>query len=149
MKSKTIIITLFKVAFLPLGGIDDHWQFFLFNPLFAETTRNTTKQVILRATLPQHFITKSGMGFYHRDLKWQKGCFTKVLFPVPHPTNYFLKIMARRFGFYFLDSFSIYHERGDLTLGRKAPNKMDCTHHCFTPELIWPELVLLTQNIKE
>ena len=42
---------------------------------------------------------------------------------------------------------AIYYERGDLTNGMKESGKLDCTHHCFTPELIWPELVLLTQLI--
>ena len=118
--------------------------------LFADTTRNTSKQVIVRATLPQHFIGKAGMGFYHDRLRSETKCAaTKVPFPVPHPTNYFLKDMARRFNFSFLDNFSIYYERGDLTNGKKPPKNLDCVHHCYTPELIWPKLVLLTQMIKE
>ena len=104
--------------------------------------------MILRATLPQHFISESGLGLYGDRFKNKtEKCATKVAFPVPHPTNYLLKNTARRFNYSFLDNFSIYYERGDLTLGMKAPHVLDCTHHCYTPELIWPELVLLTQLI--
>ena len=125
-------------------------KYYLKKDFFSDVTRNTQKQVIVRATLPQHFITKSGLGFYSDRLRNETNkCATKVPFPVPHSTNYFLKNMARRFNFSFLDNFSIYYERGDLTKGLKASGKLDCSHHCYTPELIWPELVLLTQIIKE
>ena len=113
----------------------------------ADATRNTQKQVIIRATLRQHFITKSSLGFYNDRLRNETTCATKVPFSVPHPTNYFLMNMATRFNFSFLDNFSIYYERGDLTKGMKASGKLDCSHHCYTPELIWPELVLLTELI--
>ena len=75
----------------------------------------------------------------------------KIPFPVPHTTNYFLKNMAKRFKFSFLDNFSIYYQRGDLAGEIIDPSKniVDCTHHCYTPEIIWPELVLLTQIIKK
>ena len=66
---------------------------------------------------------------------------------MPHYTYNFLKNTARRFNFSFMDNFSIHYQRGDLTKGLIAGNKLDCTHHCYTPELIWPELVLLTQLI--
>ena len=118
--------------------------------IVLDATRNTSKQVIIRATLPQHFISKDEMGFYEEsEAKVTKKCATKVPFPQPHFTNYFLKNMVRRFNFSFMDNFSIYFERGDLTFGQKTPNKLDCTHHCYSPELIWPELVLLTQIIKK
>ena len=118
--------------------------------LIPDATQNTLKQIKLRTTLPQHFINKSGMGYYEDPFtNWTRKCATKVPFPVLHPTNYFLKNIARRFNFTFLDNFSIYYERGDLTLGMKEKNKLDCTHHFYTPELIWSELVLLTQIIKE
>ena len=121
-----------------------------FTIIFVDATRNTSTQVIVRATLPQHFITKSGMGLYGDSAtSGIRKCDTKVPFPEPHFTNYFLKNMATRFNFSFMDNFSIYYERGDLTLGQKAPTILDCTHHCYEPELIWPELVLLTQIIKK
>ena len=123
---------------------------YAFTIIFVDATRNTSKQVIVRATLPQHFITKSGLGFYGDSAtSGTRKCDAKVPYPEPHFTNYFLKNMVRRFNFSFMDNFSIYYERGDLTLGQKAPNILDCTHHCYSPELIWPELVLLTQIIKE
>ena len=116
---------------------------------FADATQNISKQVIVRATLPQHFITNAGMGFYGQiEAKDKHPCLVKVPFPVPHPTNYFLKNMARRFNFSFLDNFSIYYERGDLTKG-KIRGLFDCSHHWVNPELIWPELVLWTQIIKK
>ena len=117
--------------------------------IFADATRNTSKQVIIRLTLPQHFKTKSGMGYYTNltNLTNKTKCLRQVPFQVPHHTSYFLKTLAVRFNFSYLDNFSIYYERGDLTNGMKASGKLDCTHHCFTPELIWPELVLLTQLI--
>ena len=37
-----------------------------------------------------------------------------------------------------MDNFSIYYQRGDLTKGLIAGDKLDCTHQCYTPELIWP-----------
>ena len=117
--------------------------------LFADTTRNTSKQVIVRASLPVHFISKAGLGYYRNRLKNETKCAKKVLFSEPRPTNYFLMNMARRFNFSFLDNFSIYYERGDLTRGRKTRHILDCVHHCYTPELIWPELVLLLQLIIE
>ena len=116
---------------------------------FTDATLKTTKQVIVRATLPQHFITESGLGLYG-DLTNFEECATTLPYPMPHPTNYFLKNMAKRFNFSFLDNFSIYYERGDLTRGvdkSLEDSKLDCTHHCYTPELILPELVLLTQLI--
>ena len=100
--------------------------------------------MIIRSTLPVHFVTASGTGFasdVEGDI-WR--CLTRVPHPVPHPTNYFLLDMARRHGFRFLDSFPIYYERGDLT----REDGTDCYHHCYSPELVWPELVLLTQMIK-
>ena len=66
---------------------------------------------------------------------------------MPHPTNYFLKNMAKRFKFSFLDNFSLYYERGDWNRG-KTSSSVDCTHYCYTPELILPEMVLLTQFIQ-
>ena len=101
-------------------------------------------QVIIRSTLPVHFVTASGTGFasdVEGDI-WR--CLTRVPHPVPHPTNYFLLDMAQRHSFRFLDSFPIYYERGDLT----REDGMDCYHHCYTPELVWPVLILLTQLIK-
>ena len=117
--------------------------------ILADAIQNTSKQVIVRATLPQHFITNSGMGFYGEIMSTNasKACTVKVPFPVPHPSNYFLKNMASRYNFSFVDNFSIYYERGDLTRGN-FKGKVDCSHHWYTPELIWPELVLLTQSIK-
>ena len=116
---------------------------------FVDATQNTSKQVIVRATLPQHFITNAGMGFYGQiHTKDNHPRLVKVPFPVPHPTTYFLKSMARRFNFPFLDNFSIYYERRDLTRG-KLGGLVDCSHHWVNPELIWPELVLLTQIIKK
>ena len=101
-------------------------------------------QVIIRSTLPVHFVTASGTGFasdVEGDI-WR--CLTRVPHPVPHPTNHFLLDMVRRHSFRFLDSFPIYYERGDLM----REDQIDCFHHCYTPELVWPELVLLTQLIK-
>ena len=116
---------------------------------FADATRprHAAKQVIVRATVPQHFKTKSGTGYYTDSYRNETKCLRQVPFPALHPTNHFLKTMAVRFNFSYLDNFSIFYQRGDLNKGMKANGKLDCTHHCFTPELIWPELVLLTQLI--
>ena len=148
--SVTIFLILSDFRTFQQDGSLKHFFFLFF--FLAEATRHTSKQVILRATPPQHFISRSGLGFYKDRLKNDTyPCTQKVPFPVPHPTNYFLKNMARRFNFSFLDNFSIYYQRGDLAGGIIDPskNKVDCTHHCYTPEIIWPELVLLTQSIKE
>ena len=55
--------------------------------------------------------------------------------------------IARKYDFKFLDNFPIYYERGDLTFVFNPNGALDCTHHCYTPEIIWPELVMLTQLI--
>ena len=64
-------------------------------------------------------------------------CLGQAPFSEPHPTNHFLKAMAVRFNFSYLDNFSIYYERGDLTKGMNASVKQDCTHHRYTPELMF------------
>ena len=125
----------------------------LFNIItFVDATQNTSKQVIVRATLLQHFTTNGGMGFYGEIQAYKDNhpCLVRVPFPVPHPTNYFLKNMVRRFNFSFLDNFSIYYERGDLTKG-KLSNRVDCSHHWVNPELIYNKginwIVLITVTL--
>ena len=94
-------------------------------------------------------MTRSNMGY---PVAWDSveghGCAQKVSRLSVHPTSYFLMDMARRYNFQFLDNFSIYYERGDLSFVSKPNGLLDCTHHCYTPEVIWPELVLLTKLIK-
>ena len=67
--------------------------------------------------------------------------------PEPHPTNHFLLDIARKYNFRFLDNFPIYYERGDLVLHRHLVGGLDCSYHCYTPETVRPEFVLLTQMI--
>ena len=107
-------------------------------------------QVILRSTTPQHFITVSGSGFYSQRIRMKeaKRCLKLVPHPISHPTNHFLLDMAQRYNFKYLDNLPIYFERGDLKVEQWS-GYLDCTHHCYTPELVWPEVVLLTQLINK
>ena len=107
-------------------------------------------QVLIRSTTPQHFRTPSGTGFYseiwHEKLSPETKCFLQVPHPIHHPSNHLLLQMARMFRFKFLDNFPLYYGRGDVHFHEPGVVH-DCTHHCHTPEIIWPELVLLTQLI--
>ncbi len=62
-----------------------------------------------------------------------------------HFSNYHLKEIADKYGFKFLFSAPIYKERGDLHFPERMEIKPDCTHWCYTPELIVPELALLNK----
>ena len=74
-------------------------------------------------------------------------CVKPVPQPEPHPTNHFLLDIARKYNFRFLDNFPIYYERGDLVPNRHLLGGLDCSYHCYTPETVRPELILLTQMI--
>ena len=107
-------------------------------------------QVILRSTTPTHFVTPSGTGFYLEHLEQPVNrCLTRVSHPMHHPSNLFLLDMARTYNFKMLDNFPIYYERGDLSFVSNQKGVLDCVHHCYTPEIIWPELVLLTKLLKQ
>lgn len=108
--------------------------------LQEEILRNKHKQVVFRATLPQHFISKAHTGFYEK-YNPNATCAT-VESRVEHPTNYFLKETARKYKFKYLDNYHIYKGRFDL---HSRVKKGDCTHYCHCAELTMPELVLLDQ----
>ena len=108
--------------------------------LQEEKLKHKHKQVVLRATLPQHFISKSNTGFYERYIS--NATCAKIASKVEHPTNGILREATKRYGFKYLDNYHIYKGRYDMHTHIK---KGDCTHYCFSPELTIPELILLDQ----
>ena len=108
--------------------------------LQEEILRNKHKQVVFRATLPQHFISKAHTGFYEK-YNPNVTCAT-VESRVEHPTNSILKETAKKYGFEYLNNYHIYKGRFDL---HSRVKKGDCTHFCHCAELTMPELVLLDQ----
>ena len=109
--------------------------------LKEELTRYPHKQVVFRSTLPQHFYMGKNIGGYFPKFNKHISCYG--VNNVQHWTNKYMKEVSKRYGFKYLDSFPIYADRWDLHF----PNKTmpDCTHFCFTPETIIPELALLEQ----
>ena len=101
-------------------------------------TRKTPKQIIIRSTPPRHKAN-----FFERKCDPITG--TQSL----HFSSYLLMNMANMYNFTYLDNYAIYYERWDIHYG-PDPQKdlIDCLHHCYTPQIIWPELVMLTKLIK-
>ena len=110
--------------------------------LREELTRHPHKQVIFRSTLPQHFSNGKRNGGYFRGFNKDRTCYGENY--RQHWSNKYMKEVSKRYGFKFLDSFPIYADRWDLHFP-DSPVKLDCTHFCFTPETIIPELTLLEQ----
>ncbi len=107
-----------------------------------EVTRHPQKQVIVRSTLPTH------APYNENDdvLLTTRNCQQEAR--RDHFTNYYLKQIADTYGFKFLFSAPIYKERGDMHLPLRKQNKNDCTHWCYSPEVIVPELALLNKLLK-
>ena len=115
----------------------------LFSQLLKEEIKlHDWKQIVYRATLPQHFYSKSNTGFFQK-FNPNSSC-AKVTSVVENPTNALLKAAAERYGFKYLDNYYIYKDRYDLHSRIKIG---DCTHYCYSPELLVPELILLDQHI--
>ena len=109
--------------------------------LKEELTRNPYKQVVFRSTLPQHFYMGTNIGGYSSGFNKSAKCFGEN--HVEHYTNKYMKEVSKRYGFKYLDSFPIYAARWDLHFpNNKRP---DCTHFCYTAEIVIPELALLEQ----
>ena len=113
--------------------------------LLQQETQGTSKQVIIRSTVSQHFITESGDGFWEDRIKTSKKCV--IVNPNSHYSNHYLQEMARKYNFKYLDNFPLFYERGDMVKGWNG-KEADCAHYCFSPEIILPELVLLTELIQ-
>ena len=102
--------------------------------------KNKNIQIVFRATLPQHFKNDKNNGFF----SGKKTECTNYSSGMEHPSNALIGYMAKQFGFKYLNSYHIYQDRFDLHTEQKG----DCTHYCYTPELIIPELKLLDQLIE-
>ena len=142
-----IIVTNQGLHYGPLGLNKVHLHFDAFGQFLFHQTRSRAKTVVVRSTTPQHYFTKQGSGLYEERITGLNICDIEVTNPRQHSTNYLLMEMAVKYNFKYLDNFPIYYQRGDLPPGRKMSGRYDCTHHCYTPEVIWPELVLLTELI--
>lgn len=110
--------------------------------LKTELQKNPGKRIIVRNTLPSHFKSRSQLGlFMESALRENTTC-------MPHrplvgdPTTSYQRVAADRLGFLFLDGYNIYKTRYDL---HSLTDYRDCTHWCYTPELIIPEMALLNQ----
>ncbi len=101
----------------------------------AEMKNYPGKEVILRSTLPQHFLTHDG--WFHRNKEKSKKC-SKISSYNEHWTNSYLRSIAAQFGFKYMDSAPFYVDRWDL-----HANPRDCTHSCLTAEVTIPEMALL------
>ena len=120
---------------------DVHLRFDTLGQFLFDETRNSSKTVVVRSTTPQHYFTERGSGLYHERINARNTCDIEVR--KQNPTNYLLMEMAMKYSFKDLDNFPMYYQRGDL-----PPGEQDCTHHCYTPEVIWAEVVLLSEAIK-
>ena len=107
-----------------------------------EMIKDKRKQVVFRATLPQHFLSKANTGLYEQ-YNPNASC-AKSTSIIENHTNALLKAAAEKYGFKYLNNYYIYRDRFDL---HSRTKKGDCTHYCYTPELIIPELILLEQLI--
>ena len=111
--------------------------------LKTELSKHPEKQVVFRNTLPQHFYRGKGRDRYFHGFNKSKKCFGTN--NVQHWTNKHLKEVSKEYGFKYLESFPIYADRWDLHITRTG--RLDCTHFCYTPELIVPEIALLNTLI--
>ncbi len=100
----------------------------------AEMRNHPGKEVILRSTLPQHFLTHDG--WFHKNKEKSKKC-NKISYK-EHWTNSYLKSTVAQFGFKYMDSAPFYVDKWDL-----HANPRDCTHSCLTAEVTIPEMALL------
>ena len=111
-------------------------------------THTASKRVIIRSTTTQHFVSINGDGLYELRVKFLKRCARHLTNPLQHPSSHFLRVIAKKFSFQYMDNFPLFYKRGDLVLGPQQGKGVDCTHHCFSPEIIHPEMVLLTELIE-
>ncbi len=99
------------------------------------------KQVIFRSTPPQHF-DGGGVyppGYFQEDIPGQK-CLNKPFRKQFH-ANICLREVSQKYGFKYLDSAPLYMDRYDMHFPDSY--KTDCSHFCYTPEVIIPEIALL------
>ncbi len=97
--------------------------------------------LILRNTLPQHFQSSHHSGRYEPNRLGEK-CV-----PVRQPERYTTDIIAEYFAklhnIRILNDAGIFADRWDLH--QQIKPKLDCTHFCYTPATVWPQLTLLIQ----
>ncbi len=115
--------------------------------LKKEVQLHPDKVVMWRSTLPQHFdgmnVTSDG---YYTGLLLYKACI-KETFKGIHWTNIYMEQVSSEYGFKFLNTAPLYMDRWDLhfsTYVAKSGN-VDCTHSCYTPEVLAPEIALMNQ----
>ena len=106
-----------------------------------EMKEHPYKQVICRNTLPQHFQAVNG-SFYFEGFDKSLQCSRKPN-NLHHWTNKHLEEICKAYGFKYLDSFPIFADRWDLHEPWRIPP--DCSHYCFTPELVIPEIAMLNE----
>ena len=104
-------------------------------------TASRRVQIVYKLTVPQHFITASGAGWYNERTS-NKRC-VRVPKPDRYPSDHVMKYYANRYGFKVLDDFDIFVNRSDLH--QDMSDYTDCSHYCFTVETIMPQIALLTQ----
>ena len=106
----------------------------------SKTLQTNDKTVIVRNTLPQHFPTKHG--FYDSNAAQQMKVSKCTLAETQrnHPSNIFLRFMAKKYNFGYMDEYALFAPRWDLHV-----KKGDCTHYCDTSELFYPQIIVLLQ----
>ncbi len=116
--------------------------------LKQEQTSHPEKQIIIRSTLPQHFDNHQlyPPGYYYGSIMNTK-CLNESNFK-EHFSNFYQQRLCTDFGFKYLNSAPLYAERWDLHYDKVSyfKNHNDCTHWCFTPENIMPEVALIQSD---
>ncbi len=143
--NKAMIETVLKRNHIIIVNLGLHYHFCGLNVIYENihflckllSAQKVTQQVIFRSTLPQHFHSHLNTGFFRNPTN--TSC-TSSSPKFQHPTNPMVRDTVIKYGFKYLDNFDIYKDRYNL---HTTPG--DCTHYCFTPELLMPELVLLDQ----
>ena len=100
----------------------------------------TGATIIYRTTLPQHFMSISGSGWYYESTQKEVKHCVEIKKPDRYPGDAILQYYASKFGFVIFDDFDIFVNRPDL---HRDVN--DCSHSCFTMETLMPQLALLGQ----
>ncbi len=99
--------------------------------------------MILRSTLPQHFVGNDGYCSRGEKNTQSNGCANRTTH-LEHLSNHYLKSTAEQYGFKYMDSFPFHMDRWDLHY-----KQGDCTHTCTTAETTAPELALLNGQCVE
>ncbi len=104
------------------------------NILKEQTLAKPDLKVIFRNSLPPHFETKTGTGFYQDATRF---VCSKEISEIRVTTDIIQMEIAKDFGFPIFDEFYIYNTRYDA---HSVTVDNDCLHYCHSTELMMAEL---------